>query len=231
MESIFTTLAAAGVARNDLYLAWDFTVASARNIDRASALDPRRRLRPARLRRARIRRVERLRALVLDHGDRLESGRRLQRQCGLRTGGVCDLASTGVTSNIFRRVTGTYAVERYVDSPTPPARFVLDANGLPVHQATPQPASFICNIPRAALPTPARPAVPARASIYGHGLLGSNTEVSSGNVRDMANEHNFVFCATKWIGMADEDIGERDRHPAGLLATSRASPTACSSRW
>ena len=23
----------------------------------------------------------------------------------------------------------------------------------------------------------------------------------------MANEHNFVFCATKWIGMADEDIG------------------------
>ena len=23
----------------------------------------------------------------------------------------------------------------------------------------------------------------------------------------MANEHNFVFCATKWIGMADEDVG------------------------
>jgi hypothetical protein len=48
--------------------------------------------------------------------------------------------------------------------------------------------------------------VPARASLYGHGLLGSNSEVSSGNVRAMANEHNFVFCATKWIGMADEDI-------------------------
>ena len=28
MEDIFTTLAAAGIARNDLYLAWDFTVAS-----------------------------------------------------------------------------------------------------------------------------------------------------------------------------------------------------------
>src|SRR5262249_10050 len=124
--------------------------------------------------------------------------------CG--TGGVCDLSSTGVTSNIFRRVVGTYTVPRYVNSPTPPARFVLDANALPVYHPTDQPASFICNIPFAALPSAAGPAVPARASIYGHGLLGSNTEVSAGNVRAMAQEHNFVFCATKWIGMADEDI-------------------------
>src|SRR6185369_1997328 len=28
MEDVFTTLATAGVARNDLYLAWDFTVSS-----------------------------------------------------------------------------------------------------------------------------------------------------------------------------------------------------------
>ena len=89
MESIFATLAAAGVARNDLYLAWDFTVASASSTTRASALDPGRRIRPARLRRARIRRVERLRALVLDHGDRLESGRRLQRRRGLRSRAAC----------------------------------------------------------------------------------------------------------------------------------------------
>ena len=32
MEELFTTLADAGVARNDLYLAWDFTVASQRNL-------------------------------------------------------------------------------------------------------------------------------------------------------------------------------------------------------
>ena len=86
-------------------------------------------------------------------GSNPAGGCSVNADCG--TGGVCNLASTGVTSNIFRRVAGTYAVERYVDSPTPPARFVLDANGLPVHQATPQPASFICNIPRAALPTAA----------------------------------------------------------------------------
>ncbi|MCQ0020194.1 hypothetical protein [Actinomadura madurae] len=27
-----------------------------------------------------------------------------------------------------------------------------------------------------------------------------------GNVKAMASEHGFVFCATKWIGMADEDV-------------------------
>jgi hypothetical protein len=43
--------------------------------------------------------------------------------------------------------------------------------------------------------------------VYGHGLLGSEREVGAGNVRDMANEHNFVFCATRWIGLSEEDLG------------------------
>jgi hypothetical protein len=103
-------------------------------------------------------------------------------------------------------VTGTYEVERYVNSPAAGARMVLGPDGLPLHQTPTQPASFICTIPRAALPTAGDPATPGRASLYGHGLLGSNGEVNAGNVKDMGNEHNFVFCATKWIGMSDEDI-------------------------
>ena len=34
--------------------------------------------------------------------------------------------------------------------------------------------------------------------------------VPAGNVKAMANEHNFVFCATKWIGMADEDLSNAE---------------------
>ena len=64
---------------------------------------------------------------------------------------------------------------------------------------------FTCRIPRSAL-DPANPPA-ARPSLYGHGLLGSPTEVNAGNVRAMANEHNFVFCATAWSGFAAEDIG------------------------
>ncbi len=173
MEDLFTTLTAAGVARSDLYLAWDFTVASARNIS------------------------ERL-LFVRDDGFK-----RLGADAPPFT---VTLVENDVDSNIFRRVTGTYEVERYVSTTEPGARMILGPKGLPLHQDTPQPASFICNIPRAALPSAAGPAVPARASLYGHGLLGSNDEVNAGNVKAMANEHNFVFCATKWIGMAEEDV-------------------------
>ena len=173
MEEIFTTLAAAGVARDDLYLAWDFTVASERNLS------------------------ERLLFVRNDGFKRLGAN---------KPSFTVTKIEDDVDSNIFRRVTGTYDVERYVDSTTPPARMVLNSKGLPLHQDTPQTASFICNIPRAALPSATGPAVAARASLYGHGLLGSNDEVNGGNVEAMANEHNFVFCATKWIGMADEDI-------------------------
>ncbi len=174
MEAIFTTLGAAGVDRDDLYLAWDFTVASERNLS------------------------ERL-LFVRDDG--------FTRLGTSAPSFTVTSVEDDVDANIFRRVTGTYEVERYVDSTTAPARFVLGPDGLPVHQSTSQPASFICNIPRAALPSASDPATPARASLYGHGLLGSNSEVNAGNVKSMANEHNFVFCATKWIGMADEDIG------------------------
>ncbi len=206
MDDVLDTLEDAGIDRDELYLAWDFTVASSRSM------------------------TERLLAMRDDAFGRLDSaspafvvtnvfehscstvgtnpnpagGCSTDADCG--AGGVCDLASDGVASNIFRRVVGTYFVDRYVDSTTPPARFVLDANGLPILQGTPQPAPFVCNIPRAALPNAIGPAVPARASIYGHGLLGSHTEVSAGNVRAMANEHNFVFCATKWIGMSNDDV-------------------------
>jgi hypothetical protein len=174
MEEIFTTLAAAGVARNDLYLAWDFTVASRRTLS------------------------ERL-LFARDDG--------FKRLGANAPAFNVSLVEDNVDGNIFRRVTGTYQVERYVDSPDSGARMILNSKGLPTHQDTPQPASFICIIPRAALPSAAGPAVPARASLYGHGLLGSNDEVNASNVKAMANEHNFVFCATKWIGMADEDVG------------------------
>ena len=172
MESIFATLNSAGIARNTLYLAWDFTVASQNN------------------------NTERLLAMRDDAFSRLGSNAPV-----FTVTQVDDEYST----NVFRRVTGTFEVDRYVDSTTAPARLVLDSNGVPVHQATPQVADFQCIIPRAALADAMATAVPARASIYGHGLLGSHTEVTAGNVQDMANEHNFVFCATKWIGMADED--------------------------
>jgi len=88
----------------------------------------------------------------------------------------------------------------------PGARLAYGDDDLPRNTGT-YTADFRCIVPKAALAGPDGAAVPARASLYGHGLLGDEGEVSAGNVRRMANEHNFVFCATKWIGMSEEDIG------------------------
>jgi hypothetical protein len=63
-----------------------------------------------------------------------------------------------------------------------------------------QEAPFQCNIPRAAL------AAPSRIALYGHGLLGDETQINEGNIQDMSAEHDFTFCATRWSGMAADDI-------------------------
>ena len=130
MESLFTTLAAAGVPRANLYLAWDFTVSS------------------------RVNNTQR----VLDMRD--DAFARLGSAAPSFV--VSNVNNSTGDPRIARIVTGTYQVDRYVDSTTPPAHLVLDANGHPVHQATPQPAPFQCIIPTAALPSPTDPAVPAR---------------------------------------------------------------------
>ncbi|HYC53590.1 MAG TPA: hypothetical protein VEL28_01425, partial [Candidatus Binatia bacterium] len=184
MEELFTTLAAAGVARGDLYLAWDFTVASAAST------------------------TKRLLHMRDDAFARLGSAAPTF---------VVTSTQDEVDGNVFRKVEGTFLMDRYPISPLPGGRFLVGPDELPVRQPTPQHANFVCIIPRAALASATATAVPARASVYGHGLFGQASEVTAGNVQAMANEHNFVFCATDWIGMSLTDI------PAALAATGDLS--------
>ena len=173
MEDLFESLKRAKVKRTNLYLAWDFTVASERNLS------------------------ERLLHI---------------RDDAFRTLGdsAPSFAVTEIEENlddrILRRVRGTFLVPSYLTGTgAPGSRFTQGPDGLPVHAGYDITANFTCIVPRSAV-SPAGAANPTRPSLYGHGLLGSANEVSAGNVRNMANEHNFVFCATNWIGMASEDV-------------------------
>lgn len=124
------------------------------------------------------------------------------RSPGFTVTGVTDFTAAQ-DARIAREVTGTITVPSYLSLPGGPPGSVLhrDRDGtprrLPHHDQT---AAFRCEIPRSAFRTPSHP------SLYGHGLLGSRSEVGAGNVKDMAAEHNFTFCATDWAGMAKEDI-------------------------
>ena len=188
MEEIFATLKRAQIKRQDLYLAWDFTVASERSLsERALAI-----------------RDDAFAAL----GDRNLADMRVE-------GSAPTFAVTDVTdytsaedARIARRVDGSFLVPCYLDLPgcPPGARFTyLPGKSVPERiPGNTMVANFTCLIPRAAVDGPE--IVPARPSLYGHGLLGSASEITAGNIKAMANEHNFVFCATDWAGMSTQDL-------------------------
>ncbi|GAA1299867.1 hypothetical protein [Saccharothrix xinjiangensis] len=117
---------------------------------------------------------------------------------------------TGVTdftpeqdARIAREVTGRVTVPSYLTLPggLPGSVLRRRADGTPRRSLFgPVEAQFRCEVPRSAFTEPSWPA------LYGHGLLGSRSEVGAGNVKAMAAEHGFTFCATDWIGMAQDDI-------------------------
>jgi hypothetical protein len=183
-ESLFQTLKFAGVGRNHLFLTWDFTVASSQSL---------------------AGRMLHIRDTAFAGlGDR--NLRNLQVEGSSPTftiDSVVDL-TPAQDDRIARQVEGTLTVPCFLTNGCAPGgQFTFDARNRPVQQGTTA-VKFTCRIPRFAL-DPATPN-PARPSLYGHGLLGSRNEVNAGNVRSMANEYNFVFCATDWAGFAGEDI-------------------------
>lgn len=186
MEEIFAVLQEAGVERKELTLAWDFTIASQQSL------------------------TERLLAIRDDAFERL-------------AGGAPAFQITEVRDNpagsLSRNIKGTFAVPNYLNEPgggvgasfnytsdDPDALpEVLDGNSMIQ-------ANFRCQVPIKATDFNAPTVQPARAALYGHGLFGESTysisggEFGSSNVRAMQDKHNILFCATDWIGMAQDDI-------------------------
>jgi hypothetical protein len=114
------------------------------------------------------------------------------------------------SSTIARRVTGTFTVPNYLTGDGSAGNaFNLGAGGLPVQNGTMQ-ATFQCNLSYATLGAGGGaapgPIAAAREVIYGHGLLGDESEINAGNVQHMTNDHNMAYCATRWIGLAEDDV-------------------------
>ncbi|MGB0113889.1 MAG: hypothetical protein WBP59_11760 [Ilumatobacteraceae bacterium] len=103
---------------------------------------------------------------------------------------------------LARLVEGVFSVPNYLEGDGGPGSAMnLDADGLPEQNGVVQ-ADFACGIADAVMAG----TEPAHAVMYGHGLLGSHLEVDAGNIVAMSNEHNAMYCATKWAGFSDDDI-------------------------
>ena len=229
LERLFGELATAGVDRRHLYLAWDFTVASSRNLtERVLEI-----------------RDDAFAAL----GDADLADRKVQgRAPTFAVTKVTELAD-GAT---LRRVEGTITVPNYLTPQVevPPGelapvneavralvdelpREVLDAakpitGALPVNplelvgESLSLPGSRFTTDPATGLPTvdPLQPTVdvpfrceiartsartPSRPMLYGHGLLGSASEVS-GRSTERLRERGWSPCAMDWWGMSFKDL-------------------------
>jgi hypothetical protein len=192
MEEIFNRLGKAGIDRSSLYIAWDFTVASAHSLS-------------GRLRQIRDDAFGQLGDTNL--ADLQVTGAppkfkinkiTMFAPCGN------DGCQTGENDAIQRRVEGTVQVPCYLNKPGCPAgsRFNLDSNGMPVRTpGNTTDANFICNIPRSV-----SSATPGRISLYGHGLFGSASEVNSISQLAVATKYGTVLCATDWVGMSGGDV-------------------------
>jgi hypothetical protein len=197
---------ARGVAfrRSDLYLAWEFTIASERNLTE---------------RVLHIR--DRAFAILGDHNLR----------DGVIAGAPPKFSITTVTDRSndgarLRQVEGTITVPNFLNLPPQPlvdqipipvpnpvtdslpgqaipgSRFLYGSDGLPRQNPLIPTIDvpFVCTIPKAATAT-----TPAHPMLYGHGLLGSRFE-SAGGSTDRDRERNFMPCAVNWMGFAEYDI-------------------------
>ncbi len=182
-DKIFRTLRGAKIKRANLYLAWDFTVASDQNI------------------------AGRMLHIRDDAFGQLGD---TDLADGVVQGSSPSFAVTSVENltpaedpELARQVQGTFEVPCYLVPNCDPGG-TFGGNGMPSRNGT-YTADFNCGIPRAAVDAPG--AAPARPQVYGHGLLGTSSQATSSDQQSLGQAHNFVICATTTIGFSNGDIG------------------------
>jgi hypothetical protein len=225
MEGIFSKLSGAGIARQDLYLAWDFTVASEQNLTQ-------------RLVAMRDDAFAELGDLDLADGEvdgdapGIDNVEETYYELCDSDGDpdVCELNSDTPESNYaFKKVTGTIEVPCYMDAPgatyNPEQPNLPCAPGSRLHYAAGAEAPsqngeatwaapFTCVLPRVTNEAEemgtGRPGV-----LFGHGLLQNHRVVEQLGLFPASLEG--VSCGTDWIGLSAIDPITNQQLPNGDL--------------
>ncbi len=181
METMFTTLAGAGVAREDLVIAWEFHTASGPSL----------------------------------YGEMLQIRDDGFQRFNDRTDGVgtCTVTSVeeDVNGEIWRRVRGTYTVPLYMTHEYEGSIANRDASGEIAFLETTE-APFELVIPPSVRDRVMNGDGPGRGLMYGHGLLGSAGQVSSGGTRVALQRSEMVGFGTDYWGLAEGDEAQFITH-------------------
>ena len=184
--AIFKTLKKAGIAANSsLYAAWSFTVESRQSLT------------------GRMLAIRNNAFSQLGDSD-LANGQDTGHSPAFTIVDTKPLVSS--TGALLTQVDGTMQVPCYLE--------VCGASAQPgFHYSSGRPGALPTQIPgnvattqfECIVPAGATAATPARISLYGHGLLGSRSEVTDSWVQALAVQHDMVFCSTDFWGLADGD--------------------------
>lgn len=171
-QDIFKRLGDAGVAREEVQIAWDFTTASDENNTR-DLLHMR----------------DEALALVGAEGPMFDTE-------------TLTVENDWNTDHIAFRIFGTMRVPLYMTTDEPGSVLVRDEAGLPmINPDTPwADIPFEVLIPNSALTTP------AALLQYGHGLLGTASQIESSHFRSFIDEYNYIFFGTDLQGMSNPDF-------------------------
>ena len=188
MRRVWPALKRAGIARGNLVLAWDFTVASAES----TAGDM-----------LRMRDAAFAQLGDTDLADLVPEGRSPAFTV------VKNESAPPEDTEIARVVEGTVAVPCFLESDgcAVGARINRDDDGRPAQRTgNTFSAFFRCVIPKGL------PAAGGRALLYGHGLLGrplDSGDSAQGQLKTLAAQKGFTVCGTYWSGLSaangDED--------------------------
>jgi hypothetical protein len=107
----------------------------------------------------------------------------------------------GRNANIFRRVQGTFQAPLFMTADAPGSRLNL-VNGVPTQNGYAT-VPFVVDIPRVAVNIGGTPQ-PARPTLWGHGLLGSRTQVTALSL--LAQTYDFVVGGVDMQGMSSADL-------------------------
>jgi hypothetical protein len=176
-SEVFPLIEDAGIAREDLQLAWDFTTGSDERA-LADMLD------------ARIAGL----AWLEENEPVLEVATVFE---GAALARVVDLPEL-----TFRMIKGFITGPLLVDDDDPGALLTRDQDGKPTVTGTYR-YPFTAVIPMSAKDADG----PARVMAFGHGFFGERTEVESVAVRRIANEAGVIVIGIDWAGMSADDIG------------------------
>ncbi|MBP1686399.1 MAG: hypothetical protein H6Q33_2542 [Deltaproteobacteria bacterium] len=185
-EDIFSRLTAAGVARQDLVLAFDFVVQSNRSLT----------------------------AQMLSMRDQGFLWLDARAAAATKTFAVTNVTENDCTTpgvRTWRVVDGTYQVPLFltadpVEQPAAAGFLNVDADGMPVQSGVTNPP-FTIAIPCTVLEAD----TPKRPVLIGHGLFGTGREMIATLLSQAATAgFDLILGATDWRGLSDPDLSQPD---------------------